>query len=82
MPEFTEKGMPFPEDISQVPDIFLDFYSGDERFAYLRLKTIDCLKMKPKASWMRLSSPYNDVGDKPVGLVMCNVRFIRFDPSG
>jgi hypothetical protein len=70
--------MELPFDFAQIPDIFIDFYtnttfSGEERFGYLRLKAKDCVSLKPKPNWFRLTTPYNDIGTKSVGSVMANV---------
>ena len=70
--------MAFPADLSQVPDIFIDFYtdttfSTNVRFAYLRLNIKDCIRSKPKPNWYRLTSPYNDTSDKNIGMLMANI---------
>ena len=31
---------------------------------------------------MRLSSPYNDTDNKSVGMVQCNIQFLKYDPTG
>lgn len=74
----------FPSDPAQIPDIFIDVYTnktfgGDTRIAYLRLKITDCLSAKPKPSWMRLRSPYNNTGSKNVGSLMASVQFLKFE---
>ena len=55
--------------------------SSKTRFAYVRLKASECTSLKPKPNWLRLTSPYNDTGHKSIGMVMMNVRLIRFDPE-
>ena len=85
VPEMGSKeGLKFPLDLSQVADIFVNFYvrtgNKSERFAYLRLKASDCLSLKAKTNWFKLTSPYNDTGTKSVGMAMLSVRLIRFDP--
>ena len=62
----------FPADQSQLPDIFIDFYtkslvSDEIRIAYLRVKTVDCISTKSRPTWYRLKSPYNDTGSKNIG---------------
>jgi len=75
-----------PHDFNQIPDIFIDLYtttfSGDERFGYLRINPKHCISVKPKPNWFRLKSPYNDSGNTNIGLLMCNIQFLRFDPTG
>lgn len=84
MPRFPAKE-PFklPHDLSEVPDIFVNFYTRDgkdvERFAYLRLKASDCATMKPNAQWFRLATPYNDTGTKNIGMVMMSLRLVRWE---
>ena len=70
-----------PYDFTQIPDIFIDFYSNTTfsskfRIAYLRLKARDCTSVKPKPCWYRLSSPYNDTGNTNVGMLLANVQFL------
>lgn len=70
--------MSFPQDLSQVPDIFINVYtnssfSGDERIAYLRLQVQNCIQKRPKPNWFRLSTPYNDAENKKMGMLMLNV---------
>ena len=68
-----------PADISQVPDIFLDLYVSEVRVGYLRIKAADCLSVKPKPSWFRISSPYNDTGTLSPGMLLCNVTYLMWD---
>ena len=84
MPEFPVKdGFKLPYDLSEVPDIFVNFYTNDgeeiERFAYLRLKASECATLKPNAHWFRLTTPYNDTGTKNVGMVMMSLRLVRYE---
>ena len=74
----TLKEMRLPCDFSQIPDIFIDLYSNTTfnskfRIAYLRLKARDCINVKPKPNWHRLSSPYNDTGNTNLGMLLANV---------
>ena len=71
-----------PHDFNQIPDIFIDIFTGDERIGYLRINPKYCINVKPKPNWLRLKSPYNDTGNTSVGLLMCNIQFLRFDPNG
>lgn len=72
--------MKFPPDFNQIPDIFINVYTGkDERFAYLRIKPIECLHTKPKPNWYRLNSPFNDTQDENPGLLLMNVQFLRYN---
>ena len=62
-----------------MPDIFLDLYVADVRVGYLRIKAADCLSSKPKPSWFRLCSPYNDTGTLSPGMLLCNVQYLKWD---
>ena len=68
----------FPQDLSQIPDIFINLYTKGgrkegTRLAYLRLKARDCMSSKPKPTWYRLRSPYTDTGSTSIGLLQANV---------
>ena len=73
-----------PRDISQIPDIFLDLYTSTTfkdkvRIGYLRMPVENCLSVKPKPNWFRLSSPYNDLDGLTPGVLLTNVQFLRYD---
>jgi hypothetical protein len=84
----TKRPIVLPTDPEQLPDIFVDVYTGgttfskEERVAYLRIKARDCLSVRPKPQWLRLSSPYNDTDGQNPGLLLCNIQFLRFDENG
>lgn len=76
----------FPADVSQVPDIFVNFYksaafSQEHRFGYLRIKVSDCLSLRSRPSWFRLKSPYNNTGSKNIGSMMCNFQMRKYNKA-
>jgi hypothetical protein len=76
-----------PYDFDQIPDIFVDVYSNttfsdNVRVAYVRIKAQDCISMRPKPNWFRLSSPYNDTGSTNLGMLMMSIQFVKYDGTG
>ena len=62
----------FPTDISQVPDVIINFFAkssayDESRIGYLRICAADVAFKSPKPQWLRIKSPFNDQSSKHPG---------------
>ena len=67
----------FPKDLTQVPDIFINLYTGltkDERIGYIRLKANDVFKWNPTPRWLHFNAI--DMNKDSPGSILCNIQFI------
>ncbi len=67
----------FPKDISSVPDIFVNLYSGgskDERIGYYRVKAEQVLGWEPLPRWLHFNS-LDTTKDSP-GSILINLQFM------
>lgn len=75
LPEILEH---FPKDITQIPDIFLNLYTGGEgkgeRIGYIRLDPEEVLKWDSIPRWLHFN-PLDMNQDSP-GSILCNLQFM------
>ena len=67
----------FPKDLTQVPDIFINLYTGlneEERIGYIRLKAEDVYKWAPTPRWLHLNPI--DLNKESPGSILCNIQFV------
>jgi hypothetical protein len=68
-----------PKDLAQVPDIFINLYTGGdaktgERIGYIRLDPEEVIKWEPIPRWLHFK-PLDMNLDSP-GSVLCNLQFL------
>lgn len=68
----------YPSDLTQVPDIFINFFcnkgeSPETRVGYIRLTAKEYTSKYPKPQWMRIKSPQVEVGAPSPGQILVNV---------
>ena len=79
------KDLDMPEDISQIPDLFIDFYTygsfnKEKRIAYLRIPAKQIIAREETANmkphWWKLRSPYNDTQKRKLGSLMAAFQLV------
>eukprot|EP00736_Rhodelphis_marinus_P012214 Rmarinus@m.21902 len=83
MPRVEDMVSTWPEDIDQVPDIFVDVHDGSKRMSYLRFKAKDLSAFNEQPQWQNLlEDPHGclDKGDFP-GFLLFSLGFGRADKA-
>ena len=68
----------FPKDLQQVPDIFINLYTGlnnSERIGFIRMKAEEVFYRPPIPRWLHFH-PIDMNKDSP-GSILCNIQFIH-----